>query len=161
MLTIDGAPVGEELGRFYLKELVDGAEGGDGSCMIVVATDAPLDARQLKRLARRGLLGLAATGSPMAHGSGDYVIAFSAHEGVRVPYGRGEPERTPPVLRDEALSPLFQAAREATEEAIVNSLLRATTVRGFRGRTVQAVAIDRVVEICRRYGVIGEGGTGP
>jgi D-aminopeptidase len=161
VLVIDGAPVGEELGRYYLKELVDGPEGGDGSCMIVVATDAPLDARQLKRFARRGLLGLAATGSPMAQGSGDYVVAFSTHDGVRVPYGRGERQRTPPVLRDEALSPLFQAAREATEEAIVNSLLRATTVRGFRGRTVQAVPIDRVVEICRRCGVIGEAGTGP
>jgi D-aminopeptidase len=161
VLAIDGAPVGEELGRYYLKDLADGSEGEDGSCMIVVATDAPLDARQLKRLARRALLGLAATGSPMAHGSGDYVIAFSAHEGVRVPYGRAEPERTPPVLSDRALAPLFQAAREATEEAIINSLLRAKTVQGFRGRTVEALPIDRVVEICRHYGVIGSAGTGP
>ena len=154
VLMIDGAPVGEELGRYYLKELGNASEAEDGSCMIVVATDAPLDARQLERLARRALLGLAATGSPMAHGSGDYVIAFSTHEGVRVPYGRGPRGRTPPVLPDGALSPLFQAAREATEEAIVNSLLRAKTVRGFRGRTVEAIPIDRVVEICRRYGGI-------
>ena len=161
VLVIDGAPAGEELGRYYLKELVDGSGGEDGSCMIVVATDAPLDARQLKRLARRALLGLAATGSPMAHGSGDYVIAFSTHEGVRVPYGRGPRGRTPPVLPDGALSPLFQAAREATEEAIVNSLLRAKTVRGFRGRTVEAIPIDRVVEICRRYGGIDKTGKGP
>jgi D-aminopeptidase len=161
VLMIDGAPVGDELGRYYLKELVEGSEGEDGSCMIVVATDAPLDARQLKRLARRALLGLAATGSAMAHGSGDYVIAFSAHEEVRVPYGRQRRQRSPPLPSDGALSPLFQAAKEATEEAIVNSLLRAKTVRGFRGRTVEALPIDRVVEICRRYGVIGEPGAGP
>ena len=156
LLTIGGAPVGRELGRYYLKDLVDESAAEGGSCMIVVATDAPLDARQLKRLARRALLGLAAVGSPMTHGSGDYVIAFSTHPGVRVSHSQRNPMETRTVLRDSALSPLFQATREATEEAIINSLLRATTVTGFRGRVVEAVPIDRVVEICRRYGVIQE-----
>ncbi len=125
--------------------------------MIVVATDAPRDARQLKRLARRALLGLAAVGSPMTHGSGDYVIAFSTHPGVRVPYAQRNPIETRPVLRDPALSPLFQATREATEEAILNSLFRATTLTGFRGRTVEGIPIDRVVEICRQHAVIKKG----
>ena len=156
LLAIGGAPVGRELGRYYQKDLVDESAAEGGSCMIVVATDAPLDARQLKRLARRALLGLAAVGSPMTHGSGDYVIAFSTHPGVRAIHSRRNPIETKPALRDSALSPLFQATREATEEAIINSLLRATTVTGFRGRVVEAVPIERVVEICRRYGVIGE-----
>ena len=156
VLTVDGAPVGEQLGRFYLKELVDAQEAEEGSCMIVVATDAPLDARGLKRLGRRALLGLAATGSPMTHGSGDYVIAFSTAEAVRVPHAARRRERTQTILRDGALSPLFQAVREATEEAILNSLFRATSVTGFHGRKVEALPLDRVVEICRRYGVIGE-----
>jgi D-aminopeptidase len=153
LLTVDGAPVGKELGRYDLKDLVESPPADDGSCMIVVATDAPLDARRLKRLARRALLGLGAVGSAMAHGSGDYVIAFSTHEAVRVRRASGRRERDGIVLDDQALSPLFQATREATEEAILNSLLRATSVTGFRGRTVEAVPVDRLVEICRRYGV--------
>jgi len=158
VLTVDGAPVGEELGQYYLRELVETREPEHGSCMIVVATDAPLDARSLKRLARRALFGLAATGSSMSHGSGDYAIAFSTAEGLRVPYSGGPRERQETVLDDRALSPLFQAVREATEEAILNSLFRAKSVTGFRGRSVEAVPIDRVVEICRRYGVIRKRG---
>ena len=154
VLSVGGAPVGKELGQYYLKDLVDASAQEGGSCMIVVATNAPLDARQLKRLARRALLGLAAVGSPMTHGSGDYVIAFSTHPGVRVAYAQREPIETRTVLRDSALSPLFQATREATEEAILNSLLRATTVTGYCGHTVAELPIDRVVEICRRHGVI-------
>lgn len=158
VLSIGGAPVGRELGRFFLKEMVDEpARDGDrdgGSCMIVVATDAPLDARQLRRLASRALLGLGAVGSVMSHGSGDYVIAFSTNERLHVAYGSAKREQSRTVLRDAALSPLFQAVREATEEAILNSLLQATTTTGFRGRTVEALPIDRVVEICKRYGVI-------
>jgi len=158
VLTVDGAPVGEELGRYYLRELVEADEPEHGSCMIVVATDAPLDARPLKRLARRALFGLAATGSSMSHGSGDYVIAFSTAEGLRVPCSGGPRERHVTVLDDRALSPLFQAVREATEEAILNSLFRAKSVTGFRGRTAEALPIDRVVEICRRDGVIRKRG---
>jgi D-aminopeptidase len=154
VLCVAGAPVGKELGRYFLKDLVDRPRNDGGSCMIVVATDAPLDARQLKRLAKRALLGLAAAGSPMTHGSGDYVIAFSTAKSVRVPHTSGQRERTQTILRDAALSPLFQATREATEEAILNSLLRATTVTGFRGRKVKAIPIDRLIEICKRRGVI-------
>ncbi|HUU83228.1 MAG TPA: P1 family peptidase [Phycisphaerae bacterium] len=151
ILKINGAPVGRELGRYYLQDLADNRADERGSCMLVVATDAPLDARQLERLARRALLGLAAVGSPMTHGSGDYVIAFSTAEAVRVahrPSGGTEP-RT--LLRDEDLSPMFQATREVTEEAIVNSLLRATTVTGFGGHTSEAIPVDRVIEICTKY----------
>jgi D-aminopeptidase len=110
--------------------------------MMVVAVDAPLDARQLKRLARRALLGMALTGSSGSHGSGDYVIAFSTV--------RGRPAPAPPS--DDEISPLFQAVIEATEEAILNSLLRATTVRGRDGRVVEAVPVDRVRELMRKYG---------
>ena len=163
LLTVAGVPVGKELGNHFLKDLVGPNQAGPnlvgpaqaegGSCMIVLATDAPLDARQLKRLARRALLGLGATGSPMTHGSGDYVIAFSTHEKVGGWQGGRQGEQSRYVLPDEALSPLFQAAREATEEAILNSLLKATTVTGYRGRKVEAVPVDRLLEICRRHGL--------
>ena len=137
-LLIAGVPVGRELRRR------DGGRGtGDGSIIIVVATDAPLDHRQLTRVARRALTGLARTGSSMSHGSGDYVIAFST---VR-PWDR----RT--VVAEESLTPLFQAAIEATEEAIYNSLLRAETVRGYRGE-VRALPIDSTTAILKRYGAI-------
>jgi D-aminopeptidase len=154
ILTINGAPVGQELERYYLQELKNDRDTEDGSCMLVVATDAPLDVRRLQRLARRALLGLAAVGSPMTHGSGDYVIAFSTAEEVRSPHQHPTGTQTLTLLRDEDLSPLFQATREATEEAILNSLLKATTVTGFGGRACQAIPVDRVVEICRRYGAI-------
>jgi D-aminopeptidase len=146
VLTIGGAPVGRELGRWFLKEQLgrpgDGTDRGDGSVIVVVATDAPLDARQLRRLAARALLGLARTGAAASHGSGDYAIAFAA--GPR----RG------PAPPDDALSPLFLAAIEATEEAVYNSLFRATTTTG-RGRTVEALPLDRTLELLRRYGAIG------
>ncbi len=147
-LTIAGVPVGRELrpaGR-------DGGRGtGDGSIIIVVATDAPLDHRQLSRLAWRAFAGLARTGSSFAHGSGDYAIAFST--------GRSGDRAAAPVPRpsspvpNEGMSPLFQAVIESTEEAIVNSLLRAVTVRGHRG-TVPALPIDSTSMILRRYGAI-------
>jgi D-aminopeptidase len=169
VLSVAGAPVGKDWDRHFMKQKparsIESKPGGDasapkdeGSCMIVLATDAPLDARQLTRLGRRALLGLAAIGSPMTHGSGDYVIAFSAAPEVRVSH---EPGSAPagvagrPVVRDEALSGLFQAAREATEEAILNSMLRATTVRGHRG-TSRAISIDRLLETCRRHRVLRE-----
>ncbi len=154
VLCVGGAPVGKQLGRHFLEDLVGRDQGDEGSCMMVIATNAPLDARQLKRLARRALLGLAATGSPMTHGSGDYVIAFSTAKAVRVAHANGRRHRTQTVLRDAALSPLFQATREATEEAILNSLLRASSVTGYRGRRVEAIPIDRLIDICRRHGVI-------
>jgi len=153
ILTMNGAPVGREVGRYYLREELEHTRPDEGgSCVIVVATDAPLDARQLQRLAKRTLLGLAAVGSPMTHGSGDYVIAFSTAPQLRAT--AASTPRNREVLPDDSLSPLFQAVREATEEAIINSLLRATTVTGHQGHTVEAIPIDRVIEICRRFGAI-------
>ncbi|MGH7549001.1 MAG: P1 family peptidase [Gemmatimonadales bacterium] len=145
VLTIAGAPVGRELGQYYLKGDEGGGkrEGGDGSIIIVVATDAPLDHRQLARLGRRALAGLARTGSSMSAGSGDYVIAFSTDRlTARLP-----------VRPDDALSPLFQAVIEATEEAIYNSLLRAESVRGYRG-TILALPVDSTVAILKRFGAL-------
>ena len=154
ILTVNGAPVGKELGRYYLHETHEDRRSEGGSCVIVVATDAPVSARQLTRIARRALLGLAAVGSPMTHGSGDYVIAFSTAESVRVAHSVSSLTHERTLLRDEGLSPLFQATREATEEAIINSMLKATTVTGFGGRTCEAIPVDRLIEICRRYGAI-------
>lgn len=133
VLTMDGIPVGRELGRYLLQ-----GETGDGSLMIVLATDAPADARQLRRIARRTFLGMARTGSPSTHGSGDYAIAFST-----------TPSKE--IMSDELLTPLFEAAVEATEEAILNSLLRATTVTGQDGNKIEAIPIDRLREIIRKY----------
>ena len=155
ILTINGAPVGRELGRYSFRDSErrgdnhDDEPTADGSIMIVVATDAPLDARNLDRLARRALTGLARTGSTMSNGSGDYVIAFSTAGSVR----RRAAGRVQPVeqLSNDAMSSLFQAVAEATEEAIYNSLLKATTTT-FRDTTVEALPVERVVEILRKYG---------
>ncbi|HEV7590618.1 MAG TPA: P1 family peptidase [Longimicrobium sp.] len=163
VLTIDGAPVGRELGRYMLqRELAPPqqgpGDGGDGSIMMVVATDAPLDARNLGRLAERALTGLARTGSGMTNGSGDYVIAFSTH-----PQVRRRPGATPATYADlpnDAVSPLFQAVAEAAEEAIYNSLFKATTVRG-RGTTVEALPLDRTLEVLRRYNALNQDRTLP
>ncbi|MEX0601837.1 MAG: P1 family peptidase, partial [Bacteroidota bacterium] len=148
ILEIAGIPVGKELGRFSFRDRLD---YGDGSCMIVVATDAPVTAGQVQRIARRALLGLGRTGSSMSHGSGDYVIAFSTAEAVRITTPEPAGIRTTTHLTDDGLSPLFQAVVEATEEAIYNSLLKATTVRGIRGRVVEALPLDAVRDLVARY----------
>ena len=154
-LTIGGAPVGRELGRSIFKAVGKDSPGESrGSCVMVVATDAPLDARQLGRLARRSVLGLAATGTPITHGSGDYVIAFSTHPDVRTIHRGDSRIQRSSRLRDEALSPLFQATREATEEAIINSVLRATTVKGYMGHRSDAIDIEAVTRVGRKFGVI-------
>jgi D-aminopeptidase len=150
VLTIDGAPVGRELGRYAFAPGSGSGDAADGSCMIVVATDAPLESRDLKRLAARAVFGLARTGSSYSHGSGDFAIAFTTSLERRVRFGEGEP-RARSVLPSEATSPLFQAALEATEEAVYNSLLQATSVTA-RGRTVEALPIDRLKEILKKYG---------
>jgi D-aminopeptidase len=153
VLTVAGVPVGEELGRFAFREPLAGASppgAGDGSCMIVLATDAPLSPRNLERLARRGLLGLARVGSFMSHGSGDFVLAFSTAR--RVPHTAPAPIVTLEELRDEAVSPLFLAAVESVEEAIYNSLTRATTVVGRGGRRGEAIPLDRLRQTLERYG---------
>lgn len=182
VLTVAGAPVGRELGQYYLRGVLesrrgtsgaigrqdgevgggggggstglppyrltaDDGTGGDGSVMIVVATDAPLTHRNIERLARRALAGLARTGSSMSNGSGDYVIAFST---VPVADLAGHP-----TVGNNAMSPLFQAVIEATEEAIYNSLFLATTVRGHRG-IAEALPLDSTAAILKRYGVIRE-----
>lgn len=149
VLTIMGAPVGQELGQYYLRDVVADSkeENPDGSIMIVVATDAPLTSRNTKRLARRALAGLARTGSSMSNGSGDYVIAFST---VAV-----ESDEPVTKIRNDDMSPLFHAVIEATEEAIYNSLFAATTVKGHRG-TAEALPHEETLQILQRYGVIGE-----
>lgn len=150
VLSVDGVPVGEELGRHYLSGRLGGSP--DGSCMIVVATDAPLDARNLKRLARRAIMGLARSGGIASNGSGDYVIAFSTAESVRIPYRSDEPLREGAVLRNSEMSPLFMAAIESTEEAIINSLFQAETMTGRGGNRVEALPVSEVLEILREHG---------
>jgi len=173
VLTIAGAPVGQELGRYYLKQELDrekstrpsGANSeansasdlADGSVIIVIATDAPIDSRNLKRLAERSMMGLARTGSSASNGSGDYAIAFSVAADLRIQLRSSSENAYAPrplkLLSNDAMSPLFLAVIEATEEAIYNSLLRATTTTG-RGHTVEALPIDRTVEILRKHGKI-------
>ncbi len=122
---------------------------GDGSCMIVVATDAPLEARNLERLAKRALLGIARTGGYFSSGSGDYAVAFSTAASVRVPQRSAERTRTAAFLRDDAVSPLFQAAAEASEEAILDSLFKAVRTEGRDGRVAEALPLDRVKELLK------------
>ena len=148
VLFIDGVPVGEELKKYYLREELD--EKTDGSCMIVVATDAPLDSRSLERLAKRAFMGLAKTGGIASNGSGDYVIAFSTDSSLRVPFNAANIFQQN-VLSNDAVSPLFMAAIEATEEAIVNSLLSADTMKGKNGRTVEALPKEKLKEILKKY----------
>ena len=149
VLQIMGAPVGRELGRHKFSSAM--REKADGSIMIVVATDAPLSDRNLKRLASRALMGLARTGSVAGNGSGDYVISFSTAREVRRPRDAARLSTTE-IGNTEELSGLYEAVIEATEEAIYNSLFRATTVTG-KGGTVEAIPIDRVREILARHGV--------
>ena len=206
VLTVDGAPVGVELGKYYLKEQLginhppakagpllskEGSQNenhplirkegsksrrvagetaagsaallnrstpdvsADGSIIIVIATDAPLDARQLKRMAARAMMGLARTGAAGTNGSGDYAIAFSTAASCRIKVADGSktPRKTE-VLANDAMSPLFLAVIEATEEAILNSLFRATTVMGRDKRTVEALPIEPTLTILRKYGRI-------
>jgi D-aminopeptidase len=156
VLTMGGAPVGKILGRYSYRPTGQQANGptgkddrGDGSCMIVVATDAPLDARDLKRLAARAVFGLARTGSSYSNGSGDFAIAFSTAADLRTRFGSATAvPRT--LLPTDGVSPLFQAALEATEEAVYNSLLKATTVSSKFGKA-EALPTDRVREILGRY----------
>lgn len=150
VLNIAGVPVGKELGKYYLSDALN--ESPDGSCMIIVATDAPLTSRNLKRLAKRAILGLAKTGGIASNGSGDYVIAFSTAESVRVPYRSQLTTEDIQVLRNSAMSPLFMAVNEATEEAIINSLFHAETMTGRDGHKVEALPVEQVLQIMEKYG---------
>jgi len=184
ILQMGGAPVGEELGQYsFSAQVKGGARAGSGtspaaqppvpggspsydpasdpqewgSCMMVVATDAPLSDRNLERVAKRAVMGMARTGSYASNGSGDYVIAFSTANGVRR-------STTPLVVRvddvhNEQMSPLFEATVEATEEAIYNALLKAETVTS-NGRTIEALPLAPTLEILRHHGVIPADTTG-
>lgn len=153
VLSMNGAPVGRELGQFSFKEQLEGIGVGepqeDGSIMMVVATDAPLSARNLDRLAMRVMMGLARTGSFASNGSGDYVIAFSTHSEVRRVRSSEEPVLTP-SLPNRSMSPLFAAAAEATEEAIYNAILKATTVTSSRGK-LEAIPLEGVMRVLKKY----------
>ena len=153
VLTINGAPVGRELGQFAMKEALP-YSNTDGSCMIIVATDAPLDARNLKRLASRAMLGLARTGGYASNGSGDYVIAFSTAKENRVAHRTNAKTQNLLSLLNDETSPLFLATVEATEEAIINSLFMATATRGFGGHVVEALPIERTIEILKKYNAL-------
>jgi D-aminopeptidase len=145
VLTIDGVRVGERLGKFAFAEELGVQGAGDGSCMIVLAADAPLSSRNLERLARRAELGLARTGSFIGNGSGDFVIAFSTRN--RVPHAAQAAVRTVEELENDRMDPLFLAAVESVEEAVYNSLTRATTVTGAEGRTVEAIPIPKLRQL--------------
>ncbi len=148
VLQVMGAPVGQELGQYAFKDAVS-RDGGDGSIMMVVATDAPLSDRNIKRVASRAMLGLGRTGSSASNGSGDYVIAFSTAKEVRRAFNATRHQTT--ELANEEVSAVFEAVVEATEEAIYNSLFQATTVTG-NGRTAQAIPLDHVRAVLKKYG---------
>lgn len=146
ILQIDGVPIGEEMGQYFLQREVDRGDA-DGSVIVILATDAPLSDRNLKRLASRAMLAIGRTGSPVTNGSGDYALAFSTALSER----RGGNTSGSQALPNDAISPLFEAAVEATEEAIYNALLRATSVKGHQG-AIEAISIEEVVRIMRKYG---------
>jgi D-aminopeptidase len=148
-LTVDGVPVDELQGRHFLAPAgASRATGGDGSVIVVVATDAPLSDRNLERLARRAFLAIGRTGSPITNGSGDYAVAFSTHPDVRRTAARRAAVTPYPELGNEAMTPLFQAVVEATEEAVLNSMFVAETMRGHRG-TIEALDTGEVMRLYR------------
>ena len=143
VLQINGVQVGEKLGKFaFDNQLLNNV---DGSCMIVVATDAPLDSRNLERLAKRAFLGLAKTGGIASNGSGDYVIAFSTAQENRIPYRVETSTLTGEFLHNDRVTPVFMAAIEATEEAIINSLFMAQTITGFENRTIPQLPMKEIL----------------
>ncbi len=149
VLQIDGVPAGKELNKYYLQEQLKEKE--DGSCMIVVATDAPLDSRNLTRLAKRAFMGLAKTGGMAHHGSGDYVIAFSTDTTLRVAHQPTQALSRESLLHDDSVSPLFLAAIEATEEAIINSLFMSAGMTGNKGVKVDGLPVKKVMDILSTY----------
>jgi D-aminopeptidase len=144
--------VGEELKNHYMAS--DVPYDVDGSVMIIVATDAPLLSRNLERLAKRALLGIARVGGFASNGSGDYVIAFSTSEDVRIETGKSGATQKYTELENSATTPLFLAAVEATEEAILNSLFMAITITGDRGHTQEALPIPEIFEIMNKYNLL-------
>lgn len=149
VLEIDGVPVGVELGKFsFSNQLLNNV---DGSCMVIIATDAPLDSRNLERLAKRAFLGLGKTGGIASNGSGDYMIAFSTDSTLRVPHSSKTKTLATTVLHNDETSPLFMAAIEATEEAILNSLFAAQNMTGIKGNTINALPLDKVLSLLKKY----------
>jgi D-aminopeptidase len=154
ILQINGAPVGKELGKYYLQDELNNHI--NGSCMIVVATDAPLDSRNLGRLAKRAFMGLAKTGGIAANGSGDYVVAFSTNDSLRIPHNPEGPLQKNSFLGNDFVTPLFMAVIEATEEAIINSLFAAVTSKGKDGHVVEAIPLEKVLAILKKYNGIAK-----
>jgi D-aminopeptidase len=148
ILSVNGAPVGRELGKFSFQQEINRG----GSCMIVVATNAPLDQKDLERLAKRAIYGLAKVGGYSSHGSGDYVLAFTTSR--TIPQSPERRVRKESFLQGDYVSPLFCAVVETTEEAILNSLLQATSMSGWEGHRVDAIPVAEVRRICEKYGVL-------
>lgn len=149
VLQINGVNIGKELGKFdFSNQLLNNV---DGSCMIIVATDAPLDSRNLERLAKRAFLGLGKTGGIASNGSGDYVIAFSTTENLRIAHSPKEKVSQTNTLHNDYTSPIFMAAIEATEEAIINSLFAGKTMKGNKGNTVEGLPIEKVISILKKH----------
>ncbi|MFB0564726.1 MAG: P1 family peptidase [Candidatus Aminicenantaceae bacterium] len=145
VLQINGIPVGVRLGKHYLKKDLENSP--EGSCMIIVATNAPLESRNLKRLAKRAILGMARTGGFNSNASGDYVIAFSTAKALRIPHRSASPIKKMEALKNNQMSPLFLAVVEATEEAILNSLFKSQKMEGHMGRSADAFPLDKLKEI--------------
>jgi len=150
VLKVNGVPVGEALGKYAFKESLD--KSSDGSCMMIIATDAPLDARNLKRLAKRAIMGMAETGGIASNGSGDYIIAFST--AYQIPHETTQGTSSVTLLHNDYISPLFMATIEATNEAIINSLFMAKTSDGTQGHSVEELPKGKVLEIMGKYGRI-------
>ncbi len=149
ILEINGAPVGRELGRYYMSRRLDYSP--DGSCMIVIATDAPLSPRNLKRLAKRSMLALGRVGSFQSNGSGDYAIAFSTSKNNRIPYRSENREQNIKSVHNDFMSPLFLAVVEAAEEAILNSMFKAKTITGKNGHIQKVIPVEKVIKILKKY----------
>ena len=151
ILQINGVPVGIELNRFKFKEIREEYDEEDGSCMIVIMTDAPLSPKNLKRLAARSIFGIARTGGIASNGSGDFAIAVSTAEDIRIPYLSDSMLEEYRVLRNDRLDLLFEAVIEATEEAIINSLFAAETVVGKDNVRVESLPVGKTLEIMKKY----------
>jgi len=155
VLQINGAPVGRELNNFYLMDKTKTYKA-DGSCMIIIATDAPLSARNLERLAKRSYIAFGNVGSFSSNGSGDYAVAFSTYAKNRIPYNNNDRIRSVDDLNNDDMSPLFLAVWEATEEALLNSLFMAQDLTGRGGRTVKALPINKTLEILKKYNALNQ-----
>lgn len=154
VLEINGVPIAKEFKKYPYRDKI--LNDADGSCMIVVMTDAPLDARNLERLAKRAIMGLAKTGGIASNGSGDYVIAVSTAENNRLPYETRSMFNLVKLLRNDEISPLFLATIEATEEAILNSLFAAETMIGRDGHKIEALPLNEVIPLMEKYNKIGQ-----